>query len=978
MHVSKRLNELCDEFEDDWKAGRSPDVAATIARVGRAERRIATVELVCIDVTYRLKRGRTPDLTDYAHLDVAHHTLVRAFDYAHEHMDQPESSSAPGIAGYELFELVGHGGMARVYRARKDQSERDVALKVIGEGLPGTSRWERFRREIGAVERIYNEHVVPIYDFGEHDGRLFFTMRLVHGLSLQQLFEGVSPQAELIVSVLRQLAAGLYAAHQQQVVHRDLTPNNILVEDTDGPTVRIVDFGLAATLDRANSLTATDHVLGTLGYLAPELARGQTAPDVRMDVYGFGAVMYFLMTGRPPVSGTSAAEWISNTVTVDPVQPQKLRPGIATDLATICMKCLEKNPSARYSTIGAVDAELAAWQQGRRIAAQPPNRAQRAYKVVRRRPTVSMAIVSVIVVLLAAAITLTFKQDSDRANEGQLIAEQKQQAAIEKQIEILDGVWNRLDVILAGNVSGKKRRELLTAAMQEAEAVRKELWGLDTTTRLNRSLASAHVRLGRIYLRIGGAGEESGTDLAIQEFKLAYAEFEERRKQHPADNQRLRDVWVSSRALGEAQLQLGKPEEALRYYERGLQLLRQAEAETRESKRDLAAALDDVGRAQLGLGLFEASKKSFEAALKIRESFEENQSEYELSVSYRNVGDVLMKLGLTAQAAEHFHRAKLAIDREAERQPKNTRVQHGRWVCRYSLSKSLNQLGDFKQQIDLLTEAIQICEQLLFEDSGNRQFQRDKCMSEDALGLALQALGKRDEARKAFEAAASSAERLSADDFRDERSRLDVSIVYFHVGDFFRIARDFALAEKAFVNCQSYVSATLQNAPKNREATVMSARAVRGLADINVARKHFDQAAPGYDECLKLLRELQSRDDVEVLSEIGHTHECVGVMSQLRGDSERAREAFEACCDIRRRLTRIDSGNARRKAEFAYSLANLGVEFLTAGKSKVAETVFQEALDVFKPLAKDNKLTKHQMDAMVRVEALRRRAKEGN
>jgi serine/threonine-protein kinase len=312
----------------------------------------------------------------------------------------PLGPTLPGIPGYEVEAEIGRGGGGVVYRARHLRLNRRVALKMLLAG-PYAAAPERlrFQREAEAVAGLRHPNVVQVYDVGEHEGRPYFTMELVEGGSLAQKVAGTPQPAGQAAALVATLAEAVQAAHQGGVIHRDLKPGNVLLSADGAP--KISDFGLARRLEGEGGLTQSGVALGTPGYMAPEQARGQ-APGPAVDVYALGAILYELLTGRPPFRGETAAETVQQMLSQEAVPPSRLNAKVPRDLDTICLKCLNKAPRQRYATAAALADDLRRFRAGEPIAARPAGAARRLGKWVRRRPTAAALLAAG--ALLAAAL----------------------------------------------------------------------------------------------------------------------------------------------------------------------------------------------------------------------------------------------------------------------------------------------------------------------------------------------------------------------------------------------------------------------------------------------------------------------------------------------------------------------------------------------------------------------------------------------
>jgi serine/threonine protein kinase len=291
----------------------------------------------------------------------------------------------PVVPGYEVLGELGRGGMGVVYRARQVSLKRLVALKVIRDGaLAGPQQRARFRIEAEAAARMHHANVVAIYEVGEHQGHPFFAMELVEGPSLEKHLAGQPQPAPQAAELVLTLALAVGHAHAQNVVHRDLKPANVLLSPEGTP--KIADFGLAKRLDsQSTAWTQDGAVIGTAGYMAPEQAAGRAREiGPGADVYALGAILYEVLTGRPPFLADSWQQAIERVLHDEPAPPARLRPGVPPDLETICLKCLEKEPARRYATAGELAADLGRFLEGKPVAAVPLTVAERLARLAAR------------------------------------------------------------------------------------------------------------------------------------------------------------------------------------------------------------------------------------------------------------------------------------------------------------------------------------------------------------------------------------------------------------------------------------------------------------------------------------------------------------------------------------------------------------------------------------------------------------------
>ena len=306
----------------------------------------------------------------------------------------------PGrLGGYDLVAELGRGGMGVVYKAVQRVADRVVAVKVLpGWAAADRVYAERFAAEVRALANVRHPSVIPVYEVGEADGRPYFSMEYApNGTLAGKLKAGPLPPAEA-AGVVAKLAAGVAAAHERGVLHRDIKPGNVLLA-ADG-TPRLADFGLAKWADRDDGLTRAGAVMGTPSYMAPEQAAGsgRAAVDARTDVWALGATLYELLTGRTPFRGTDSLDTLKKVAGEEPARPRALRPGLAAELEAVCLKCLEKDPARRYQAAQDLSDDLTRWLAGEATIARSPTWAGRAWRRVRRhRKAVALALALAIV-----------------------------------------------------------------------------------------------------------------------------------------------------------------------------------------------------------------------------------------------------------------------------------------------------------------------------------------------------------------------------------------------------------------------------------------------------------------------------------------------------------------------------------------------------------------------------------------------------
>jgi tRNA A-37 threonylcarbamoyl transferase component Bud32 len=414
---------VCKQFEEAWAAGRRPALEEGLREAPVEARGVLLVELLRVELAYRLRDGEVPVAAEYqarlpeeaALIDAAFAAAVaagpRAGDRGTAGERGPASEGAtvpptgaweapptvlPGaeeaageaappvlVPGYEVLGRLGKGGMGVVYKARHHTLGRTVALKMILHAEhAGADERHRFQAEAEAVASLQHPHIVQVFEVGEHGGLPYFSLEFCPGGNLEKQLDGTPWEGKRAAALIETLARAMHAAHQKGLIHRDLKPANVLLAE-DG-TPKITDFGLAKRLDQQGR-TQTGAVVGTPSYMAPEQAGGRKDIGPAADIYALGAILYELLTGRPPFRAPTPLDTVLQVLSEDPVPVRRLQSTASRDLETICHKCLQKDPQRRYPSALELAADLRRWQASEPIRARRTTAAERAVKWVRRR-----------------------------------------------------------------------------------------------------------------------------------------------------------------------------------------------------------------------------------------------------------------------------------------------------------------------------------------------------------------------------------------------------------------------------------------------------------------------------------------------------------------------------------------------------------------------------------------------------------------
>lgn len=486
---SQNPDDVCDEFETAWKDAESPRIEDFLERVSESERSEMLRSLVQIELWWRRDDPLPPASEEYkARFASDVDTINEAFEaYAMEtdvnlggrdgfddgsplspkpdtkvsqlEATQFEVSRIAGVrkhssnsldryfGKYELLEEIARGGMGVVFKARQTKLNRIVALKMILSGhLAGEEEVQRFQLEAEAAANLDHPGIVPIHEIGEHDGQHYFSMGFVDGDSLQRELRDGPFSAKRAATVVQQVSESIAYAHECGVIHRDLKPANVLIDSGGQP--KVTDFGLAKQVESDSDLTRTGAVMGTPSFMPPEQAAGKTdLVGTQADVYSLGAILYSLLTGRPPFQAATPIDTLMQVIEREPVAPRSLNPKLPQDLETICLKCLEKEPAKRYESAVALSDELGRYLKGEPILARPVRTHERAIRWCGRNPLVSSLCAAILFLLVGG--TVVSMKFAIEANQNAKLAEEKAAEAVGSLVTALtftppERVWEAI------------------------------------------------------------------------------------------------------------------------------------------------------------------------------------------------------------------------------------------------------------------------------------------------------------------------------------------------------------------------------------------------------------------------------------------------------------------------------------------------------------------------------------------------------
>ena len=439
LSMQRRVDAVCLAFEEALRAGGEPPrIEQYLGKTAEPEYSALLRELLALELEYRRRNGESPTCEEY-HLRFPNHgELIRAVWSIPAAPDSQEATGGccppvlpdgaeiespaeagremPTFPGYDVLGSLGGGNMGVVYKARQVLPNRLVALKVIRAGNHATpGALARFHVEAEAVGRLQHPNIVQIYQVAEQAGTPYISLEFVGGGDLaQRLASGLLPAREAATLILT-LARAMHSAHGCGIVHRDLKPSNVLLTVEGVP--KIADFGLAKLLNQSNALTETGLVMGTPSYMAPEQADGRSKDaGPAADIYALGAILYELLTGRPPFRAETVRETLEQVRTREPERPKRFNPKLDAELEAVCLKCLEKEPQRRYGSARLLAEDLERWLTRRPTRARPRGRRARIQRFLRRHYLISLLAILLGFSASAAAI-VSYMTSPARARE---------------------------------------------------------------------------------------------------------------------------------------------------------------------------------------------------------------------------------------------------------------------------------------------------------------------------------------------------------------------------------------------------------------------------------------------------------------------------------------------------------------------------------------------------------------------------------
>jgi serine/threonine protein kinase/tetratricopeptide (TPR) repeat protein len=833
------------------------------------------------------------------------------------------------LGRFQLQRRLGRGAFGVVFLATDPQLGREVALKVPRpEALLSPELRERFLREARTAAGLDHPNLVPVYEAGEAGAVAYIASAYCAGITLADwLKERTRPvPVRVAVGLAATLAAAVQHAHSRGVVHRDLKPGNILLQlrldsvqpspdstlkclpdespsaDADLDFIpRITDFGLAKLTsdapapaeEGADGQTQSGAVIGTPQYMAPEQASGKNREvGPAADVYALGAILYELLTGRPPFQGETTLDTLEQVRSNEPVSPRRLRPRLQRDLETICLKCLQKELGQRYSSAATLADDLQRFLEGQPIWARPVGSAGRLWRWCRREPVVAI-LTAALVLAVGGGLSVAVAQwlDVRRERDTAVTAKGKAQTARDIALESLNRlVFQVQDQLRNRPKMHALRRSILRDALEGLKQVADEFEGGGA----ERSRGIALLNLAEVAQALGQTHE------AAQWYDQAHELFQNLAAGDPQDAQARRDLALVYQKLGDVSLRTGDTRAARKYYTLALGLRERgyaADPEDAQTQRDLALAHEKLGSLHLRLGDTKVAREDYTLAHDARQRLLaaaplDAQAKRELAYSYGQLGDVSHLLGETQAAQDYCARAYKICQELCAADPEDTQAKRDLAVAYLDLGDvKLDQGGRKAAQSagEYYASALKLFEELRAADPQDARAHRDLAVAYRKLGDVSGYRFETEACRAYYSRARKLFEDIRAADPQDSQALRDLAAIHGQLSNMALDLRKLAEAQAYCEQCLKLSKELNVADPQDAQTQRDLALAYMNLADVKRRTKDIP-AARGYAaEALRLFEELRAADPQSVVARLDLSSLC-----GICGLVEMAAEEFAA------------------------------------------------------------------------------------
>lgn len=883
--VAGRLHRLCDQFERDWKNGEPPTIETMLQRASVEDREWLLRELLFVELAYRRQMGQTPTIEPYldrfsqfrkavhdvfehigneSRVGALHSTVVRGESTIVAPRPVAMDDQLPRKLGdYILLEELGSGGMGTVYRAREPKVDRLVALKLIrADRLSAVSAaarqmfFDRFAAEVQAAAKVQHAHIATVYSVGEADGMPYFAMRLVEGKSLQQMLAVTPLEGRRAAAYLEPVARAVHQAHLHGILHRDLTPRNILVESASDRAI-VVDFGLAKLMSANRGLTEMGEVFGSPPYMSPEQTRSAADVTSAADVYSLGATLYHMLTGRPPFQAATIVETIRQINDVEPVRPRELNPVIDRDLETICLKCLEKESASRYERAEQLADELKRFLNNEPIHARPLGPVGRFVRWRRRNPVIANLTALTATLLVSIAVLTALAQI--REARMRRVAEQNERRAEENLGIARDAAYTFLD--------------------KWSEDPRLKAHGLES---LRRELLEASRRFYDVF-----ASQQGNDEQLLAERARAYA------------------------LLAKVTAELGETNTAIDYYQSSIRILDGLHGRQGHVAREALAVhcFNELGTIYRDTQSSARALASHRRALQISEALCASHpdrpealsaladSHHRMAIVYRDTGDFDLSESGWKLAIEFAGRLTCKSGDTPQQQNLLAKYHNNLALLYEACERSVEAEQEYAAAREIwagLTEAY----------VGQPEYQRALALCHNNVGVLLQRLQRLPDAETAHLAALTLRERLARGHPEVPAYRGDLAITHNNLGSLYQDKGQTADAarhyEAAVDICESLAAAF----PHVAEFNSNLAASHNNLASLQLAGGANEPARASFEAARDIFRTLASKhpEIVAYQAHLAGVLENLGRLHLKQGEPKFAEEAFAEAEQIKQLL----------------------------------------------------------------------------